>query len=89
MTKAEIVSRMAQEANITKKEAEAALKAFVSALREALKNGERVRIPGLGVFSVRERKERKGRNPRTGEVITIPKRRVVHFRAEKSLRDSL
>jgi len=89
MTKAELVSAVASKAGITKKEADAAIKAAVEAITEALKNGERVAIPGFGIFTVRERSARKGRNPRTGDVIEIKARKVVVFRPGKQLRDSV
>lgn len=86
MTKAELVTAIAKGAGITKKQADAALKAAVEAVSNALKKGERVAIPGFGIFSVRERGARKGRNPRTGAVINIPTRKVVVFRPSKDLR---
>ncbi len=89
MTKAELVAEIAKQAGITKKEADAALKAAVAAISEALKKGERIAIPGLGIFSVKERAARKGRNPRTGEVIEIPARKVVAFKPAKDLRESI
>lgn len=89
MTKAELVSAIAKGAGITKKQADAALKSGVSAIAGALKKGERVAIPGLGIFSVKKRAARKGRNPRTGDVIQIPARKVVTFRPAKELRDSI
>ncbi len=89
MTKAELVSAIAQAADISKKEADAALKAAVQAVSEALQRGERVAIPGFGIFSVKERAPRKGRNPRTGEVINIPARKVVVFKPAKDLRESV
>ncbi len=89
MTKAELVSAIAKGAGITKKQADAALKSGVSAIASALKKGERVAIPGLGIFSVKKRAARKGRNPRTGDVIQIPARKVVTFRPAKELRDSI
>ena len=89
MTKAELVSAIAKEAGLTKKQADAALKATVSALSSALKKGERVAVPGLGIFTVRTRAERKGRNPRTGAEIKIPARKVVVFKPAKDLRESV
>ena len=86
MTKAELVTTIAKGAGITKKQADAALKAAVAAVSNALKKGERVAIPGFGIFSVRKRAARKGRNPRTGAVINIPARKVVVFRPAKDLR---
>jgi len=89
MTKAELVTAIAKGAGITKKQADAALKAAVEAVSNALKKGERVAIPGFGIFSVRERASRKGRNPRTGDVINIPARKVVVFRPAKDLREGV
>ncbi|MFN3471030.1 MAG: HU family DNA-binding protein [Aquificaceae bacterium] len=89
MTKAELVSAIAKGAGITKKEADAALKAAIQAVSDALKKGERVAVPGFGIFTVRERAARKGRNPRTGAEIQIPSRKVVVFRPAKDLRESV
>jgi len=89
MTKAELVAEIAKQAGITKKEADAALKAAVSAISEALKRGERIAIPGLGIFTVKMRAARKGRNPRTGQVIQIPARKVVAFKPAKDLREGI
>jgi DNA-binding protein HU-beta len=89
MTKAELVAKIAEEAKVKKSEAERCLNAFVKALSEALEKGERVALPGLGVFNVRERKERKGRNPRTGEPMIIPARKVVTFSPAKALKEKV
>jgi len=89
MTKAELVSAVAKGAGITKKQADAALKAAISAIAGSLKKGERVAIPGFGIFTVRKRAAGKGRNPRTGAVINIPARKVVTFRPAKDLRESI
>ena len=89
MTKAELVSAIAKGANITKRQADAALRAAVSAVSEALKKGERVAVPGFGIFSVRERAARKGRNPRTGGVIDIPAKKIVAFKPAKDLREGV
>jgi Bacterial nucleoid DNA-binding protein len=77
------------ESGVKKSEAERAVNAAIEALVEALSKGERTAIPGLGVFNVKERKARKGRNPRTGKEIKIPKRKVVAFTAAKSLKEAL
>ena len=89
MTKAELVAEVAKEAGITKKQADAAIKAAVASISKALKKGERIAIPGLGIFTIKKRAARKGRNPRTGQVIQIPARKVVAFKAAKDLRDSI
>ncbi|WP_457641808.1 HU family DNA-binding protein [Persephonella sp.] len=89
MTKAELIAKVATEAGVTKASAERCVNAFVKALTAALEKGERVALPGLGVFNVKERAARKGRNPRTGEEITIPARKVVVFKAAKQLREKV
>ncbi len=89
MTKAELVAKVAAEAGLTKAAAERCVNAGINALVEALAKGERVALPGLGVFNVKERKARKGRNPRTGEEIKIPARKVVTFSAAKALKEKL
>ncbi len=85
MTKAELVSMIAKKAGITKKEADAAVKAFVEAIHELFKKDESLRIPHLGTFKVVVRKARKGRNPRSGQVIEIPARKVLTFKPAKEL----
>ena len=87
MTKAELVARIAEQAGVSKKQADRCLKAFIEALVDALQKGEKVAIPGFGIFQVKERAARKGRNPKTGEEITIPARKVVHFKPAKQLRE--
>ncbi|WP_299239064.1 HU family DNA-binding protein [Sulfurihydrogenibium sp.] len=89
MTKTELISKTAEKAGITKAAAERAVNATIEAVAEALSKGERVAVPGLGVFNVKERRARKGRNPRTGKEITIPARKVVVFTAAKSLKETL
>ncbi|MFN3263503.1 MAG: HU family DNA-binding protein [Aquificaceae bacterium] len=89
MTKAELVSAIAKGAGITKKQADAALRSAIQAVSGALKKSERVAVPGFGIFAVRTRAERKGRNPRTGAEIKIPSRKVVTFRPAKELRESV
>ena len=85
MTKAELVAKIAESAGITKKEADAVLKAFVEAMNELFKKEEMLRIPGLGTFKVVVRSARKGRNPRTGEEIEIPARKMLAFKPAKEL----
>jgi DNA-binding protein HU-beta len=87
--KGDVINAIAEQAGITKKEATAAFDAFVSYISETCQSGERCAIPGLGSFSVSERKAREGRNPRTKETITIPASRNVRFKAGKDLRDLL
>ena len=87
MTKAELIARAAEKAGVSKKQADRCLKAFIEVITDALQKGEKIAIPGFGIFQVKERAARKGRNPRTGEIITIPARKVVHFKPAKQLRE--
>ncbi len=89
MTKAELISKVATTAGLKKAESERAVNAAIDALVQALSKGERTAIPGLGVFNVKQRKARKGRNPRTGKEIKIPARKVVSFTPAKSLKESV
>ena len=85
MTKAELVAKIAESTGVTKEEANEVLKAFVEAMHELFKKEEVLRIPGLGTFKVVVRSARKGRNPRTGEEIEIPARKVLAFKPSKEL----
>ena len=71
MNKTELVAAMAEQTNLSKKDAEAALKAFVDVVSEELKKGEKVQLVGFGTFEVSERAAREGRNPQTGETMEI------------------
>ncbi|RUM87857.1 MAG: DNA-binding protein [Thermodesulfatator sp.] len=85
MNKAELVSKIAALSGLTKANAEKALNAFVEAVTEALQKGEKVTLVGFGTFMVTQRAARKGRNPRTGEEIKIPARKVVKFKPGNNL----
>ncbi|MCT4594048.1 MAG: HU family DNA-binding protein [Anaeromicrobium sp.] len=88
MNKAELVASMADKAGLTKKDAEAALNAFMKSVEEALVDGGKVQLVGFGTFDVRERKARQGRNPRNPEqVIEIPASKAPVFKAGKALKD--
>jgi len=88
MNKAELVASMAEKANITKKDAEVALNAFIKSVEEALEKADKVQLVGFGTFEVRERKAREGRNPRNPEeVIKIPASKAPVFKAGKSLKE--
>lgn len=89
MTKADLVARIADEAEISKKAAANALDAVVSAVHEVLKNGEKIRITDLGSFSVVKRQARQGVNPRTGKPIKIPATTAPKFSAAKALKDTV
>ena len=87
MNRTELISAMSEKANITKVDTEKALKAFIDTVTEELKNGGKVQLVGFGTFEVTERAERNGRNPKTGEAITIPASKSPKFKAGKALKD--
>lgn len=89
MTKAELISKMAADAKVSKAAAGKALEAFLGGVKAALKKDDRVTLVGFGTFSVSKRKARKGRNPRTGKEIKIPARKVPKFTAGKALKDAI
>ncbi|MFH1117051.1 MAG: HU family DNA-binding protein [Pseudomonadota bacterium] len=89
MTKAELVSRIAEKTNTTKKSADAVLKCLVETLQQALKDEGQVRIDGLGTFKVVERKARTGVNPGTGAKLDIPACKVPSFKAAMALREAV
>ena len=90
MNKAELVSKMAEKSELTKKEAEAALNAFMESVEEALVSGEKVQLVGFGTFETRERAARQGRNPRDPQqVINIPASKAPVFKAGKGLKDKV
>src|SRR6476659_2366381 len=87
--KGDVITAIAEQAGISKKEAAAAFDAFVGYISDSCQRGERCSIPGLGSFAVSHRKAREGRNPRTKEKITIAASKNVSFKAGKDLRDVL
>ena len=90
MNKAELVAAIAEKANFTKKDAEAALNAVTASIEEALIKGEKVQLIGFGTFETRERKARQGRNPRQAEeVIQIEASKAPVFKAGKALKDAV
>ncbi len=89
MTKAEFVARIAKDAKISKRAAEAALDSFVGGVRDSLKKGKRVSLVGFGTFSVGRRAARNGRNPQTGEAIKIKAAKFPKFKAGKALKDAV
>jgi len=89
MTKSELITSIAENANCTKKDAAAVLEATVEAIQESLVKGEKVAITGFGTFEVRERGERLCINPRTKEIMTCPPSKAVAFKAGKNLKDSV
>lgn len=89
MTKADLVTRVSEEAGISKKAAGLALDSLVAAIQEALKAGDKIRVTDLGSFGVVDRKARKGVNPRTGAAIDIPASKAPKFNPAKALRDAV
>jgi DNA-binding protein HU-beta len=89
MNKAELIDAVAASANLSKAEAGRALDAVVDAISKALKKGQQVSVVGFGTFSVKHRAARSGRNPRTGETITIAASNVPGFKAGKALKDAV
>ena len=87
MNKTELVAEIAAKANLSKKDAEAALTATIATVTETLKKGDKVSLVGFGTFDVKERPARTGRNPKTKETIEIAASRVPQFKAGKSLKD--
>ncbi len=89
MNKSELIQAIAADAELTKAEADKALNSFLKAVTSALQNGDSLALVGFGTFSVKERAERKGRNPQTGEEITIAAAKIPSFKAGKSLKDAV
>ena len=89
MNKSDLVSSIAEKSDISKKDVEKALNAFVETVEETLQKGEKIQLVGFGSFEVKERAERKGRNPKTREEITIPASKAPVFKVGKSLKDAV
>ena len=89
MTKAELIAKMAKDASISKAAAGRTLNSFTKGVAAALKKGDKITLIGFGTFSVSKRKARKGRNPQTGQTITIKARKVVKFKAGDALKKSV
>lgn len=89
MNKAELVAAVAEKADISKKDAEAAVKAFTDVVTEELKKGEKIQMVGFGTFEVSKRAARVGRNPQTKKEIKIPASKAPKFKAGKALKDAI
>lgn len=89
MNKTELVAAIAEEAAISKKDAEKAVKAFTDVVTAQLKKGDKVQLVGFGTFEVAERAAREGRNPQTGEAMPIKASKAPKFKAGKALKDAL
>ena len=89
MNKADLINKISANAGLSKKDSEKALTATIDAISESLKDGEKVQLVGFGIFDVKERAARTGRNPKTKEVINIPASRTPQFKAGKALKDAV
>ena len=89
MNKTELTAAIAEQAGISKKDAEKALKAFTDVVADELKKGGKVQLVGFGTFEVSERAAREGRNPQTGKAIKIEASKAPKFKAGKALKDAL
>lgn len=89
MNKSQLIDSISIRAEISKKDAEKALTAFTNVVADALVNGDKVQLVGFGTFEVTERAEHQGRNPATGEVITIAASKSPKFKAGKALKDAV
>ena len=87
MNKTELIAAVAEKADISKKDAEKAVKAFTDVVSEELVNGGKIQLVGFGTFEVSERPAREGRNPRTGETMTIAATKTPKFKVGKALKD--
>jgi DNA-binding protein HU-beta len=89
MNKSELVAAMAEKTELSKKDAEKALKALVDVITEELAKGEKIQLVGFGTFDIAERAAREGRNPQTGAAMKIPASKAPRFKAGKALKDSV
>ena len=89
MTKNEMLAAITEKAGVNKKEVKIVLEAYHAVVLDTLIKEQKVKLPGLGIFAVKDRKARVGRNPMTGETIQIPAKRVVKFRVAKDVKTSV
>ena len=87
MNRTELVAAMAEKTQLSKKDADLALKAFIDVVSEEMQKGEKIQLVGFGTFEVSERAAREGRNPKTGETMTISASKSPKFKAGKALKD--
>ena len=87
MTKADLVEQVAKEAEMTKKDAEQLVEIIFDSITASLNKGEKIELRGFGSFRVRERNSRMGRNPKTGDAVAIPAKRVAYFKPGKDLKE--
>ena len=89
MTKAELVERVAYQTDMTKRQSAKVVDLFLQGMIEALQAGDHVEIRGFGSFRCRERRPKRGRNPRTAEAVEVPAKTIIHFRTGKALHERL
>ncbi len=89
MNKTELIAAVAEKTDLSKKDADAAVSAVLGAKTDALKAGDKIQLVGFGTFEVRNRAAKQGRNPRTGETMTVPASKVPAFKAGKALKDAV
>ena len=89
MNRSELVAKISEKSELTKKDSEKALAAFIETVSETLAKKDKVQLVGFGTFKTSERKARSGRNPRTGEAVEIPAKRVPSFTAGNTLKEAV
>ena len=89
MNKTELIAAVAEKTDLSKKDADAAVSAVLGAITDALKAGDKIQLVGFGTFEVGNRAAKQGRNPRTGETMTVPASKVPAFKAGKALKDAV
>ena len=89
MNKTELIAAVVEKTDLSKKDADAAVSAVLGAITDALKAGDKIQLVGFGTFEVRNRAAKQGRNPRTGETMTVPASKVPAFKAGKALKDAV
>ena len=89
MNKTELIAAVAEKTDLSKKDADAAVSAVLGAIPDAHKAGDKIQLVGFGTFEVRNRAAKQGRNPRTGETMTVPASKVPAFKAGKALKDAV
>lgn len=89
MNKAELIAAVTEASGVSKKDTEAVIKATFDKIADAMANGDKVQLIGFGTFETRERGERTGKNPRTGETVTIAACKAPAFKAGKALKDAV
>ncbi len=87
MIKADLINKIAKEMSISKQEAETGVNLFFQTIKEAIMNGEEIELRGFGSFRFRQRGARSGRNPRTGEPVQVPTKKVLYFKPSKLLKN--